>query len=579
VHSGINARVWFNNAPRMLFSRTLMRSDGSINGVCMSKVMIKSAMEQVRLEIPEGRTACTFWLKAQEAHIVADALSLCETAYNAMQRNIGDKEFLQQEHKYTAIIEQLTEESKELSSKHRDAIGKVYEQGREEALQISAHRLSTLANEMKEIEARHEANITYIKEQSERTIQSLQTELQNIHNQLLLKQAAEATAREEVRQIFQERFDAQATQNTCIMNKLFEEKQEYKELYVESIKEKENIHRSYLQKCEQMHDDNNALMISLRGSSSARGEVGETTVDIVFSSLNLGILEDTSASQGPGNCDRHWMNKYNEISTLSCAVEVKNTQVVKQKADIEKFNTRVQEAVQVGRINAAMFISLQARVPGRDRFELRIEQGIPVLWISRDKGDSDSAASLVEYAFRSMANCWPMLCRDVHRDTEETVLQAVAEHFSTELANLEVLSRQILKLKKDSEACLRDATALQKLHDDMHGNVLRVQTLYPGIVQTHPVAEEVIVQQDTTTELRESPLWQEILNAVTDYHKRNESKGDRGWPTNYNHCVPKTAHKELLDFIEKLKKAKVKVSSFSDEIRRGLKRPASEMES
>ena len=151
-------------------------------------------------------------------------------------------------------------------------------------------------------------------------------------------------------------------------------------------------------------------MGQLRGTAAHVGKVGENLVEQVFAGLELGVLADHRNVAAPGHTDYLWIYEA-PPPQLRCSCEIKNATRLHSQHDLRKFEVRLQEAVSCGRANCGLFLSLGCRVQGAKPFHLKLQSGVPVLWISRDADAQESAACVVAMAFRALSQLWPLLAR------------------------------------------------------------------------------------------------------------------------------------------------------------------------
>jgi hypothetical protein len=255
-----------------------------------------------------------------------------------------------------------------------------------------------------------------------------------------------------------------------ILNKQILDLQEEKQDFCHK---NERLHEEKLKLTQDCTEKVEKLTKSLTGTSASIGAFGEGFVKHKMTSMNLGFYEDDSQNKNAGFADGTWKYSYETSSTppISCLVEVKNKKKLEKGPDFDKFEkTDVPAAHNGGRINMAMFISLIERISGRNWISLETKLGVPTLWISRNSEDSISAETLVEIAFRTMAQIWPTISQQSNKDVEIT-LGEVSMHIETQLRELETLMKSIADIEKTGSALIKKATAMKKMADTMEGNL------------------------------------------------------------------------------------------------------------
>lgn len=547
----------------------------------------------VKLSVPSDRAQrCCAWLSKQPPEVVARCLELCEILHGVAvahaEEGHSDKlwntiEELKQQHRAQledlrarlSSEEALRESALEtLKAEHKKELENLFAQATEESSKQSEllwqqrfdaaqrqaqHRLLEAQADTQRRVQHLELQLLHAKEEADRRVTMASEETRALREQLEQRRARDLEHREEVRQSFA---DAIAERDRKLDDK--------EQLVLNLHRGKEELYSQCIAKFEEMNRRQNDLVASLRGSNN-RGEVGERLVDTVFGDLKLGVLDDTSAEQGPGFADRLWRL---DSLDIRCLVEIKNKDSLKAKDDLERFRTRVTESVSLGRANGALFLSLGCRVQGTARFDWSSIAGVPCLWVSRAADAPEPAHYMVAIAFELFAQTFPTL--NAERAEGDTEAQALLASVSDLLEGLDpcldVFEQQIKKLKMQGEAQLRQACVLRKAVDDMRGSVLRMNTRHPELAAGAWDEPKASQPQEQLEELRRNPLWKELATSVEQYHLEKKH-----WPRHFNHCARKPITQPMRKFLEELKQRGVKVSDFSADIlaakMRGEKRP------
>ena len=181
------------------------------------------------------------------------------------------------------------------------------------------------------------------------------------------------------------------------------------------------------------------------------------------------------------------------------SLQVKDSKALHTQKDVAKFQRDLQAATQSKRANAGLFLSLGARYPGKAPLQLTIEHGMPVCYASRAADDALPAPCLVEFAFRALAEAWPLICRQRGEGVQLTI-QAAAEQFEEQLNHCEALSKQIAKISKTAKSLAVDVKHLEKIRDSLVAGVECVRVNHPSLVPEAP--------EDVASEREAEDPWQ-----------------------------------------------------------------------
>ena len=479
---------------------------------------IRNATTTIELCVPSSRVECAAWIVAQTPEDAADALSLCEATARAVKCQVSDGEIA----RLTAESAQLRGELDRARAKSEDGIRTaIEEQRRELTLRFQAERdkscadqdarrvqheraLATLAAEKEEALAEaakvrlnqkslHEEQLSRVQgllnhelETLRRKLQSSCDELANVKNS---ERAERADALENLRaahdlklQQLKAENDSRAAEIDKHMNMqlswIRQELELTRERLAKADSERETVIRESKNEIREMWSQQRSVLGGLRGSSSSVGQVGEHLVCTVFSALQIGIWEDTRGIANAG--DGQWSWSGDGGGPLQCMVEVKRVASLHTQKDVAKFWANVDTNLKAGKINAAMLLSLSARVDNARQLDVRMYNGIPVLLASRCADDAIPAAKLVELAFYAFASLWPSLARSRGGDAEG-LLDAVARRFNAQMEEVTQLSKRIDSIERCAQSLHREASGLRKVRDSICTGIEQVRLQYPQL--------------------------------------------------------------------------------------------------
>lgn len=256
------------------------------------------------------------------------------------------------------------------------------------------------------------------------------------------------------------------------------------------VKELQEFVNSYKEQAQQARKEKDVMVENLHsrfdsifaGGSQVKGSIGENIIDEVFADLELGTMTDVSKNTGQG--DRLWEYDFQShrvgsagVPKLQAMVEIKNVKDrLHSKHDIGKFENDIISGIQQNRINAAILISLSARVSGTKQVDLKFEHGIPVLRVSRNSDDSIPASNMVKLAFITLAEVWPFITYK-REESVNSIVEDMISHVDTQLISINSLTRQINSLEKSGLQLQRDSVALKKTRDSMlkQVEILKIQ--------------------------------------------------------------------------------------------------------
>lgn len=259
------------------------------------------------------------------------------------------------------------------------------------------------------------------------------------------------------------------------------------------------------------HDEVLRVVQRMTGSSSAAvGRIGENFVFDVHSSLQLGTLTEHTHSKRPGYADATW--RLDEIGLVGLT-EVKygcTDAHIHTTKDIGKFEADVRSGIEQGRINVAIILFLEKRIPNRPHISVDLKLGIPTIWASRDASDILPARTLVELAFRTMVEVFQIV--RTQGAGSEGVVKDVANFVEEQVKLYD-------QLQKDTDFFVDGIHAQLRRANAMSASIAKLFSATASIRGRHPV-----LQCSTDTISKDSSSWwsteegTELLSKWRQYH-------------------------------------------------------------
>lgn len=478
------------------------------------------SMFDIHLRVPATRSACAAWILTQEPTVVADALTLCETALTAVRQNIFEEELedVKKSHKETLcqLKQQAAHAATILERQHREALDALQQNAdlnlrrNEETynrkttlLQQRIDELDASLTETRMSKQRHVDDATSaikrrLDEDHERRESSLLAEIESLKRDVELRKGGEAQALLQEKRRTEDLLLQKDAEHQRVLQLLKEDRQKYENFLTSALEKKSSelvdalaSKDAFSQRVETLVSEHRDLVARL-GGATARGQMGERFVANIFSRLQLGDWQDDHGNKDEGFADALWTwQPSSNTPALSCLVEVKYVADIHTQHDIAKFHRDLQAAARNNRANAGLFISLAKHYPGKPSLQLTMEHGLPVCWASRNEDDPLPAACLVQLAFQAMASAWPLISRKRGEGIELTIL-AAAEQFEDQLSKCSSISKHIESITRAATTLLREAKSLEKIRDSMVKGIECVRMSHPSLVPEIPdlIAEE-----------------------------------------------------------------------------------------
>ena len=207
---------------------------------------------------------------------------------------------------------------------------------------------------------------------------------------------------------------------------------------------------------------------------------------------------------------------------MKCLVEVKRVASLHTQKDVAKFWSNVDTNMRASRINAAIFLSLSARIDDTRPLDVKMYNGIPVLQASRSAEDFLPAAQLIEMSFYTFASLWPAIARSRGDDTGG-LLDAVARHFEAQVEELTKLSKKIDNVERMAITLQREAVGMKKIRDTLCTGVDQVRLQYPQLTLSEE-AHSAVEQGDAWT----SANGKALLAAIAAYKTAKKGRYPKG---------------------------------------------------
>jgi hypothetical protein len=445
-----------------------------------------SDLFNVNLKVPTDRSACAQWIGKQTPETTALILEKSKFIFTTLKHaslEVGDGS--------SGITGSLQARNAELQ--------KDLKQSREIVEQLKYHLGETEKNHMREIAERTsviKADLRAMHElvilEKDEIVQRLQQERDSFRETV---HEEERTKFEQVRTQEMRSCDLLVatlqSQVTSLNSRLTEMKEsvqlernhmrEDMKGKDEKIKSLEDEGKLILQSC---NEKVTSVMSALTGSSQRTGETGESLVRRRMSTLNLGTYTNESKNPSPGYADGTWTYHYTDgssIPSIHCICEVKNEEELSQK-DFDKFCKVDVPAAQLLGKNWGIFISLRRRIAGKASISIERKLGIPVMWISRDESDSMGAEKMVELAFHTVVDLWPIM-QETERSfgSTEYALRQVSEHLTLQREDIEKLNKQAVELEKCGQQIVKRACTMRSQHDTMLKGIFTLRNQDPRL--------------------------------------------------------------------------------------------------
>jgi len=176
--------------------------------------------------------------------------------------------------------------------------------------------------------------------------------------------------------------------------------------------------------------------------------------------------------------------------------------------------------VRQDRINAAMLLSLRARIPNTRQINVSSQCGIVVLEASRTPEDSLPAATMVEMAFTTLAAAWPLISRANSQEDQDGILDDLSRHLDGQLSILESMSKQIDDVDRQGASLQRVARKLHANRLALVNNTSQIRQRYPSLTP-EPVVEPFSYHTPSGDPL-DSSEGQVLMAAVALFHTKNK---------------------------------------------------------
>ena len=512
----------------------------------------------ITLHVPQGRetSESISWLRNQKPEVVAQVLDTAPGLYRLslsassnppkesdlyytvdqlriahMQRESDlDKAFMERKREYessaAAEIAELQEHWNNTLKAERQALAQVCAQHSQECVQHAEEARALRSSIAAEVEALVAARQRELTQQYDLCRESgeaawLSREAANKASVDFLQRRLEAKDCELLAK------DSQVSELHAEMHKMLQEKEAE---YHADLRRKD----AQLEAKDAEFSDYFSAIRRLTGNTSTVGKIGEDYVMNVHAALKLGSLMSETHSKAPGRGDATWT--YDEIG-LVALVEDKcgftDGAVLHPDKDIGKFERDVKCAIEQGRINAAVFISLEKRIPGRAWISVDLKLGVPTVWAGRAADEDISAQSLVRLAFETMAQVFTVM-NTSGSQTTDAIIQDITNHVTSELDYLESLKKANDANIQQIQTFIRRMNDMAKLIDRRTSDITLLRNRHPALLQRSEIErpgapipgdpEQLIDWVQSQNGLHAQEKWREYYNARTT--KRKPAKPD-----------------------------------------------------
>lgn len=483
----------------------------------------------VSFSVPEDRAdSCTSWLSKQEPVVVADCLDLTETIFHALQREVGEGAVLE----LRAVVDKFEKDKVSTASAWRAERAKLEEDHANDLLDTKrAARERELALESKAV-ADREALKASLKAEERRNVEDLETKclrlnqlLQNSENKFIADHAKEKDLQQQqfMHQIEQVRRDKDHEMN--LKNQALDDRSKLFAMIDDSKKEIQKR----LDEIEKLNEklnkekDKYQEFASNFSSPSSQGKIGEDFVRKIHADMALGKWEDTSHRPEEGAADAMWELQFPNSRKMRALVEVKSVANLQAGKDLGKFENDVSQGVRLGTINAAVLISLRARISGTRPIQLSIDHGIPVVRMSREADDALCARAMVQLGLTMLSTTWPLLQAHREAQSDDALLTACCGFLDDQLNKAVKLTKNIDDLDKQIRTISRIAMDMRKTKESIVRSVETIRVQYPQLLpeaDTDDEDQDPSVSSDPWDHSGSLVLLDAILNHRTQHGGR-----------------------------------------------------------
>lgn len=305
-------------------------------------------------------------------------------------------------------------------------------------------------------------------------------------------------------------------------------------------------YKTLVEKCE-------ASISGLTSGGTKKGDIGQDFVIRTLRQMCLGTIENISNQAE--SADSRWEYVYpNTGSTMMCMVEVKFEDLNK-KDGIRKLYRDIDRKLNAGEINCAIFFSLTATIANKQKLDMCIYRGIPVLFASREASDVIPGVTLVELAFRYMHQVFPFVTSEDNTTNTDFVARA-SESFLTYLHDIEANKNIISNLESNAHSMIEQAKVLRANLDKICSDISKLQfdfDLQRAVVKptSNVPANALAASVDASSPVEadwSSDTGQEVIRHIIQAYKLKKGKG--GYPK-YNK-ISRLLRKETIVWLESM---------------------------
>ena len=329
------------------------------------------------------------------------------------------------------------------------------------------------------------------------------------------------------------------------LTRLEQQRNDHEKVRRELVNEK-NVMLEKLDKCSERHSESEERMwnkiteLTDRYDESTRGlthggvQKGTCGQELVIQTLRqmcLGSVDDVSSKAEMG--DLIWKHVYPDTrKVLNCLIEVKfEKNHMKQGRD--KLYRDIDRRLKAGEINCAIFFSLTATVANKQKLDVSMYKGIPVIFASREASDVIPAITLVELAFRQMYQVLPLVVSGSEDSEDMSLVSQISESFVTYLHDIEVNNTIIANLEAGAHSLIEQSKILRRNLERMTGDMRRIQGdfgLDRSIVNNMKKNEENTASpvMDGTVDISDLE-WEshgnQVIEIIQNHYNKNPKRG------------------------------------------------------
>jgi hypothetical protein len=428
----------------------------------------------VQLTVPRDKSGCAEWILKQEPDVVANILEKSESVFTTL-RSLSDNAFSKLEEGEKRVDEKLKREVDELKKEllQKNVIVREMKEAMVQSEQDNIHQTQKRIQELKStVSGAYEKEL----EQERNKILKLSQEKEQFKSSTIQEERSKAEVEMKQRcasyDLLVTTLQSEVESLKVQMCQALNDREKDKDFFVQTfnskdarIKELETEGKEILQQC---NERVSRVMSALTGNSAKIGDLGETFVRRRISTLNLGTFEVENKNPNPGHADGTWKYEFSgNTPPIFCMCEVKNEEELSQR-DFDKFCKNDIPAARVLGKNWAMFLSLRCRISGKPSISIDTKHGMPVIWVSRDMEDTLSAEKMIDLAFHTVAEVWPIMYQNGQQtEGSDALITLISTHLEQHREELDKMNRNAIEMEKMGQSITKKAVAMRANYDTL----------------------------------------------------------------------------------------------------------------